>query len=138
MIKKENLTKCKGVENSYETEISINNLHIRIGIDPDDINIEETISLANKILKDFSKYKTKAEKIIVKYFLDNYNENWIDDGNPILSKEEFIKNLSLNGINFLSDESVDFFYHENGMFGNHSLIAQSFDGENFDDAMMYG
>ncbi len=138
MIKKENLIKCKGVENSYETEIFIDNLHIRIGIDPDDINIEETISLANKILKNFSKYKTKAEKIIVKEFLDNYNENWIDDGNPILSKEEFIKNLTLNGINFLSDESVDFFYYENGMFGNHSLIAQSFDGENFDDAMMYG
>jgi hypothetical protein len=46
--------------------------------------------------------------------------------------------LTLNSIAFLSESSVDFFYTENGMFGNHYLIAQTFDGENFENATMYG
>jgi hypothetical protein len=55
-----------------------------------------------------------------------------------LDEKVFGKNLTLYSVGFLSYSSIDLYYSENGMFGNHSLIAQSFDGENFDHATMFG
>lgn len=138
MIRKEDLTKHTTVENSYETSIVMDSAKIKIVVEPDDVALETTLVLANKIVANFSKYKANAENKIVEVFLDNYNENWVDNDHPTLSRKQFIQNLKLDRMRFLSDASVDFFYQENGMFGNHSLIAQSFDGENFEDAIMYG
>ncbi len=138
MIKKEDLVKSTTLEDSFEIEIKIGDKKIRIGLEPDDVEIEETIALANKVLSDITGYQVKAKNKIVEEFLENYNENRIDEGNPKLDEKKFVQNLKLTAINFLSNECVDFFYEENGMFGNHSLIAQSYDGASFDDAIMYG
>ena len=132
--------KDERLENTYNTELTIENKKIEISIDPDDVDIEKTIALANNILSHFSIHEANARKVVIDTYLDNYNENWADeeDGFPKMDREEFNSNLSLYAINFLSDSSVDFFYNDNGMYGNHSLIAQSFDGENFDNATMFG
>jgi hypothetical protein len=70
--------------------------------------------------------------------LDNYNDKWRAEDAPILSSDEFGKRLRLTHLGFLSRDSVDAFYDDDGMFGGHSLIAQSFDGEEFTDFTMYG
>jgi hypothetical protein len=139
-ITKEILKKGPDIEGSFIVEFIWNNRKIDLRLDPDDVSIDETITLTNKIIGDFGNYFKKAEDVIVNDFLDNYNENWSDseNGYPELSELEFRNNLELNGINFLSKDCVDIFFNENGMFGNHSLIAQSFDGENFEDSTMYG
>ena len=139
-ITKENLKDNPHIENAYKTTITVNGQIISISIDPDDVELEKTIHLANKIIGKFDLYESKARKIIIQEYLKKYNDNWRDDeeGEPELNEKSFSENLTLKSVAFLSDSSVDFFYSENGMFGNHSLIAQSFDGENFEDATMYG
>ncbi len=139
-ITKEKLEKDSDIEGSYKITVQFNAKNIDLRLDPGDVTIEETLILANKIMADIELYEKKAMNVIVRDFLDNYNENWADeeDGFPKLDEPAFRKNLELNSINFLSKDSVDIFYKENGMFGNHSLIAQSFDGENFDDSTMFG
>jgi hypothetical protein len=136
----ENLQKNRNIKNAYQTEVLIDGQKIKISIDPDDVDLEKTSALANKIMSNFELYEAKARKRIVLNYLDNYNENWREeeDDEPELTESEFSQNLILYSIAFLSDASVDIFYSENGMFGNHSLIAQSFDGENFENATMYG
>ncbi|WP_299214195.1 DUF2262 domain-containing protein [uncultured Aquimarina sp.] len=140
VITKEKLEKDLHIEGSYKITVKLKTKKIDLRLDPDDASIEETISLANKFLDNFEYYEKKAMDIIIRDFLDNYNENWADDedGFSQLDEQGFRNNLELNTINFLSKDSIDIFYNENGMFGNHSLIAQSFDGENFDDSTMYG
>lgn len=132
--------KDETLKNTYNTEFTFEKQKIQISIDPDDGEIEKTLALANNILSHFSLHEANARKVVIDTYLDNYNENWADeeDGFPKMNREEFSSNLSLYAINFLSDSCIDFFYDDNGMYGNHSLIGQSFDGENFDDAMMYG
>lgn len=139
-IKKENLKPNPDIENYFQTKINVNGQIIDISINPDDVEIEKTIGLANKIIEKFELYESKAKEIIIQEYLENYNDNWRDEdeGEPELDEKSFSKNLTLRSISFLSDSSVDFLYSENRMFGNHSLIAQSFDGENFKDAIMYG
>lgn len=140
IITKENLKANPDIENAYQTKITVNGQIIDISINPDDVEIEETIKLANKIIVKFELYESKARKIIIQEYLENYNDNWRDEdeNEPELDEKSFSANLTLNSIAFLSDSSADFFYSENGMFGNHSLIAQSFDGENFEHTTMYG
>ena len=140
IITKENLKANPDIENAYQTILKINEQDIDISLDPDDVEIEKTIELANKIIGNFEFYEGNARRKIVEEYLENYNDNWRDEeeGEPELDEKAFSKNLTLTSISFLSDSSIDFFYSENGMYGNHSLIAQSFDGENFDDTTMYG
>jgi hypothetical protein len=139
-ITKTRLIKDPNNADAYKISISYNKKMIPVSLDPDDLNIEETILLANKIIVKIEYYKKKAMDKIVNDFLDIYNESWSDTANgfPILNEATFRNNLTLVGINFLSNSNIDFFYNENGMFGNHSLIAQSLDGENFEYSEMFG
>ncbi len=138
IILKENLKPQSDIENAFQTTIAIKGQNIDILIDPDDVELEKTIDLANKILNKFEFYESKAKRIIVQEYLELYNDTWRYEDEPELEEKSFEANLTLIGITFLSDSSIDFFYSENGMFDNHTLIAQSFDGENFEDATMFG
>ena len=140
IIAKENLQANPNIKNAYQIILKINEQDIDISLDPDDVEIEKTIGLANKIIGNFEFYEGNARRKIIEEYLENYNDNWRDEeeGEPELDEKTFSKNLTLTSVSFLSDSSIDFFYSENGMFGNHSLIAQSFDGENFDYTTMYG
>ena len=133
-----NLEVDESIENSYKGSFIFKGNEIRIHVDTDGEKIEETIGLARKFLFALEKYDKKARDYIVANSLQSYNEDWREEDEPILTAEEFDKNLRLNGINFLSTDSVDFFYSENNMFGGHWLILQVFDGENFEYLQMYG
>lgn len=130
--------------NWYETEIFVNQKKVKISINPEDLSDEEDIAeileLTKKVLKDFQAYESKAREKIIEEFLDTYNESWADEeeGYPILTKEQFNEKLTLQDIGFSSEQMVEFYYDDGDMFGGHSLIAISFDGENFDDANMFG
>ena len=133
-----NLSKSKKDEVILEGEFIFKGNKVSVSVDPDGESIEETLNLASKFLKALDKYESKALEKVFQECFSMYNDNWREENEPILSKEEFLSNLTLTGINFLSTDSVDFFYSENGMFGNHSLIPQVFDGENFEYVQMYG
>lgn len=137
-ITKEILEKDLNIEGAFKVTVTIDGEKIDFTLDPDDASMNDTIKLANKLLNNFELYKKRAVTIIVKDFLDIYNNSWADDEFPILNEAGFVKNLKLTGIHFLSKDCIDLFFSENGMFGNHSLIAQSFDGEHFNDSTMYG
>lgn len=137
-ISKENLKPDPDLENVYLTTIAINSSVYEVSIDPDDIELEITIALGNKIIADFNNYEFNARKKIIEDFLDIYNENWSEENEPEIDENTFNQNLSLSSIAFLSDSCIDFYYSENGLFGDHSLVAQSFDGENFSDTDMQG
>ena len=86
----------------------------------------------------------KAKECIAEKYLDLYNDNWRfgdddedDPDKPELTKKEFMEALSLRSLLFYS-EDVEVFFDDNDMFLGHSLIASEFDGENFNDAQMFG
>lgn len=111
---------------------------VSVCLDPDDEDLDVTKRLAEKILSNLGEYEAKAKAKLFEAMFDQYNENWRQDDEPILSKEEFLQNLALAHIWFLGSDSVDFMYSDGGMFGGHSLIPQSFDGETFTYVQMYG
>lgn len=140
IITKENIQVNPEVEGSYQTTIHHNGRDITLAITPDDVALETTIDLANKMLSNLEVYENKARQKIITDFLDTYNESWRDEsqGEPAMDETTFSTHLNLVHIWCLSADCFDFYFSENGLFGHHSLIAESFDGENFESSTMFG
>lgn len=132
------LSKDERFEDTLIGSFEYKGANVSISLDPDGGEIEDTVTLAKRILHNLEAQEQKAIKKLIDEFFEDYNEDWRNDDEPVLSPEEFASNLKLNAISFLADELVDFFFEENGMFGHHSIIAQIFDGETFSDATMFG
>ena len=139
-ITKDTLKKDPRTDDCYRTTILSRQKKIDISLNLDEITLDEMIVLGNLFLDDFENKEKKATDEIVSAFYENYNENWADEENgyPVLNAEEFRQKLTITAIAFYAKDLIDVIYNEDGMFGNHYLIAQSYDGENFEDTTMFG
>lgn len=131
------LSQDKNTE-AFKGSVSIEGRNVSFSIEPDDVTLEEALVFARKVIADISHFENRAKMCVSKGFLEMYNGDWKDEEDPELTIEEFSAKIKCNGINFVSNECMDFFYFDDGMFGGHSLIAESTDGENFDSCNMYG
>ena len=130
---------------SYEGTVVLNGEELGVSIILEDESETEKIEqLMNTLFGGIDTLLPKAKECIAEEFLELYNDNWRfgdDDENdpdkPELTKEEFMEALSLQSFLFYSDD-VEVFFDDNDMFLGHSLIASEFDGENFNDAQMFG
>ena len=130
---------------SYDGTVVINGKELSVDIILEDEDETEKIEqLMNTFLSEINTLLPKAKECIAEKYLDLYNSNWRfgdddedDPDKPELTKEKFMESLSLQSLLFYS-EDVEVFFDDNDMFLGHSLIASEFDGENFNDAQMFG
>ena len=130
---------------SYEGTVVINGKELSVDIILEDEGETEKIEqLMNTFLSEINTLLPKAKECIAEKYLNLYNDNWRfgdddedDPDKPELTKEKFMEALSLRSLLFYS-EDVEVFFDDNDMFLGHSLIASEFDGENFNDAQMFG
>jgi hypothetical protein len=140
IITKEKLKANPEIKGAFQTVLRSNGLEIEVDLIPDDVTIENTIALANKLIGNLEHYDHMAKQKLAEDFLKNYNDNYRSEkkGEPVLDEKAFRKQLTLIGITIVSDDSFDFFYYENLLFGGQSLIAESSDGENFGETSLFG
>jgi hypothetical protein len=140
ILTKEKLKANPEIKGAYQTILRSNGLEIDVDLIPDDVALEKTIALANKLIENLEHYDHKAKQRLAEDFLKKYNDNYRSEkkGEPVLDEKAFLKQLTLIGMTIVSDNSVDFFYYENLLFGGQSLIAQSSDGENFEETTLFG
>ncbi|WP_315099219.1 DUF2262 domain-containing protein [Capnocytophaga sputigena] len=130
---------------SYDGTVVINGKELSVDIILEDEGETEKIEQQmNYFFSEIDTLSKKAKECIANEFLDLYNDNWRfgdddedDPDKPELTKEQFMEALSLQSLLFYS-EDVEVFFDDNDMFLGHSLIASEFDGENFNDAQMFG
>ena len=130
---------------SYDGTVVINGKVLSVDIILEDEGETKKIEqLMNTFLSEINTLLPKAKECIAEKYLDLYNDNWRfgdddedDPDKPELTKEEFMEALSLRSLLFYS-EDIEVFFDDNDMFLGHSLIASEFDGENFNDAQMFG
>lgn len=130
---------------SYDGTVVVGGKELGVSIILEDESETEKIEqLMNTLFGGIDTLLPKAKECIAEEFLELYNDNWRfgdDDENdpdkPELTKEEFMEALTLQSFLFYS-EDVEVFFDDNDMFLGHSLIASDFDGENFNDAQMFG
>ena len=130
---------------SYDGTVVVGGKELGVSIILEDEGETEKVEqLMNTFISEIDTLSQKAKECIANEFLDLYNDNWRfgdddedDPDKPELTKEEFMDALSLRSLLFYS-EDVEVFFDDNDMFLGHSLIASDFDGENFNDAQMFG
>ena len=130
---------------SYDGTVVVGGEELSVDIILEDEGDTEKIEQQmNNFFIEIDTISQKAKECIANEFLDLYNDNWRfgdddedDPDKPELTKEEFMEALSLRSLLFYS-EDVEVFFDDNDMFLGHSLIASDFDGENFNDAQMFG
>ena len=129
---------------SYDGTVVINGKVLSVDIILEDEGETKKIEqLMNTFLSEINTLLPKAKECIAEKYLNLYNDNWRfgddedDPDKPELTKEEFMEALSLQSLLFYS-EDIEVFFDDNDMFLGHSLIASEFDGENFNDAQMFG
>ena len=130
---------------SYDGTVVVGEKELDVSIILEDEGETEKVErLMNTFISEIDTLLPKAKECIANEFLDLYNDNWRfgdddedDPDKPELTKEEFMEALSLRSLLFYS-EDVEVFFDDNDMFLGHSLIASDFDGENFNDAQMFG
>ena len=130
---------------SYDGTVVLNGEEFGVSIILEDEGETEKVEqLMNTFFNEIDTLLPKAKECIANEFLDLYNDNWRfgdddedDPDKPELTKEEFMEALNLRSLLFYS-EDVEVFFDDNDMFLGHSLIASDFDGEDFNDAQMFG
>ena len=130
---------------SYDGTVVINGEELSVDIILEDEGETEKIEQQmNYFFSEIDTLSKKAKECIAEKYLDLYNDNWRfgdddedDPDKPELTKEKFMESLSLQSLLFYS-EDIEVFFDDNDMFLGHSLIASEFDGENFNDAQMFG
>ena len=130
---------------SYDGTVVVGGKELGVSIILEDEGETEKVErLMNTFISEIDTLLPKAKECIANEFLDLYNDNWRfgdddedDPDKPELTKEEFMEALSLRSLLFYS-EDIEVFLDDNDMFLGHSLIASEFDGENFNDAQMFG
>ena len=130
---------------SYEGTVVVGGEELGISIILEDEGETEKVEqLMNSFFSEINTLLPKAKECIAEKYLELYNDNWRfgdddedDPDKPELTKEEFMEALSLQSLLFYS-EDIEVFFDGNDMFLGHSLIASEFDGENFNDAQMFG
>jgi hypothetical protein len=111
---------------------------VSVAVDPDDEELDVTLWRAKEVLSNLEIFERKAKEKILQECFSSYNDDWRQQDSPVLSEDQFLQRIQLVHIWFLGVDGIDFMYSDGGMFGGHSLISQSFDGENFTYVQMYG
>ncbi len=125
-------------DGALEGKFNYQGTEVTVCIDPDDEKLDITVGLAKRFLSNLEGYELKAKDKILKEMFDQYNEDWRQENEPVLTKEEFLQKLTLVQIWFSGADSVDFMYRDGGMFGGDSLIPRCFNGETFTYVQIYG
>ena len=130
---------------SYEGTVVLNGEELGVSIILEDEGETEKLEQQmNSFLSEINTLLPKAKECIATKYLELYNSNWRfsdddedDPDKPELTKEQCMEALSLQSLLFYS-EDVEVFFDDNDMFLGHSLIVSEFDGENFNEAQMFG
>lgn len=125
-----------GREISCSGTCSFNEKKVAVFVESMPEEFEDTLELVIMVFKNPDSFIKKAKEAIANDFLDVYNNDWVSEDESI-SKDKFIKNLSISSIGAFFGSVIGLDFQEGGMFQGHTLSANSLDrGETFTEIEM--
>ncbi|MCP3924202.1 MAG: DUF2262 domain-containing protein [Desulfobacterales bacterium] len=86
-------------------------------------NPDEAIKTAKALIENMSVWTKKVIDYAVNELLDLKNENWLDEGELKVSKEEFATRMSIQLITTYDDGEFEFWHDDGGLFWGHSIVV---------------
>ncbi|MEI0799504.1 DUF2262 domain-containing protein [Brachyspira intermedia] len=132
----------------FELDKSINMFNKNIEWDNNNISIsfenidEEVNKKSVDIIKKIFANKKDIEKKLKDYISENLIEDansWNDDDDkPNISKEEFVKLITLTSINIIYEDNITFYFDDGDIFSGHVIAVDSDYDFNFAEPYIIG
>ncbi len=132
----------------FELDKSINMFNKNIEWDNNNISIsfENIDEEVNKKSVDIIRKIFASKKDIEKKLKDYISENLIEDANswnddddkPNISKEEFVKLITLTSINIIYEDNITFYFDDGDIFSGHVIAVDSDYDFNFAEPYIIG
>lgn len=100
--------------------------------------LEPLLPAAERIVGDIELLNQEAKDGAVRELLTSKNESWLDEGEEPLSDTEFHRRIRLESIIVYSDASSEWFYNDDDIFWDHTIIAALDADHNFVEASLAG
>lgn len=84
-------------------------------------DLSGALSRARQVVKNVEHYRNMAADFAVAGLLELKNDNWLEDGEAVVSADEFKARLVLEAITVEADGDVTFWHHDGGLFWGHSI-----------------
>lgn len=107
-------------------KISLWGQPVEVTFNPDTVagSPEEFINQMNGQLNWLIKNKDRVEDVIIRDLLPLKNENWLDEEEDALSREEFLQAISPDSVDFDEETGFTLRYHDGDLFSGHGIAVE--------------
>jgi hypothetical protein len=108
----------------YEGHVAWCGRQVELALPPDGSgDVAAAVATMKSLLQDQSGWKRKNEDYAVNTLLELKNENWLDEGEEEVTKEEFASRMVLESIIAYPDGEYEFWYSDGDLFWGHSILV---------------
>lgn len=106
----------------FEGEADWNGESARLVIEPDSSgSIEIGLGAAEQLWSDQGVWKRRIEERILKGLLELKNDTWLDEGEQVLSADDFLSRIDLESVVISRNGRFTFWYDDGDLFWGHSI-----------------
>jgi|GEM_PF-364894 len=127
--------------NWYEAQTTWMGAATRLSLDSEDKSGEfpqETVEQARLLWKDAKRWDGEIRAYMLKELLDLKNESWLEEGEEKITRDDFLRRVSLSSVTVYSDGSFEFWYDDGDLFWGHSIMVSGSIEGGLDDAGIHG
>ena len=108
--------------NWYSGPVAVGDSTIEFSLNPSSgTDASEALVRAKDIALALPRYRALAADFAVKDLLDLKNSNWLDDGEVLVTPDQFKSKMKLTSITVNSDGAVTFWHNDGDLFFGHSI-----------------
>ena len=108
----------------YYGEYKTASLSFKVFIDTDSRKKTiQVLSFVHKVISDFKTFDESARNFAAEELLALKNDAWLDEGEAIVSKEDFISKMLIESITFEENKQFQICYNDGELFWGHSIIV---------------
>lgn len=101
-------------------------------------DIANTLKSIYQIVEAATEWDTKVRAFAAKKLLDLKNDDWTEDEEDTLTKEEFMTRISISSICVKPDGEVEFWLDDGDIFWGHTILVSGSVHDGLEDAELYG
>ena len=99
---------------------------------------KKSVAIIRKIFTNKKDIDKKLKDYISENMLEDANSWNDDDGKPHISKEEFVKLITLTSINIIYEDNITFYFDDGDIFSGHVIAVDSDYDFNFAEPYIIG
>lgn len=122
----------------FTTDIEWCGASAELFIDTDDIEkLKSRITVYNKNFYEQKKWDIKCKEYAADRLLELKNDCWLDDDEKLMTKDEFVRAISLETLEINEAGCYSFWFEDGDIFGGHVIIVTG-DKDGLNDAEIAG